>query len=159
MRTGNLSFNQSDYDRVQSKILEQVLILIKAINDSKEALRPVLGGKLQMREGNSIITRELPSAKAVMMRQFATSLKSLWFTNPEDFESIIDNVDAKFWTKIGLPTPTTEAEFNRLDLDTMFKFPSKPNEMKVFIEGETVSTKSGNYVSKGRLVERANWVN
>jgi hypothetical protein len=41
----------------------------------------------------------------------------------------------------------------------MFKFPSKPNEMKVFIEGETVSTKSGNYVSKGRLVERANWVN
>jgi hypothetical protein len=160
MRTGNLSFNQNDYDRVQSKILEQVLILVKAINDSKEALKPVLvGGKLQMREGNTMITRELPSAKAVMMRQFATSLKSLWFTNPEDFESVINNVDAKFWTKMGLPTPKTETEFNRLDLDTMFKFPSKPNEMKVFVEGETVFNKSGNYISKGRLVERAHWVN
>jgi hypothetical protein len=160
MRTGNLSFNQNDYDRVQSKILEQTLILIKAINDSREALKPVLvGGKLQMRENNSLVTRELPSMKANIMRQFATSLKSLWFTNPEDFEMVVNNVNAKFWTKIGLPIPKTEADFNRLDLPTMFKFPAKPNEMKVFIEGETIFNKSGNYTSRGTLVERAHWVN
>lgn len=160
MRTGNLSFNQHDYDRVQSKILEQVLILIKAINDSKEALKPILqSGKIQMKDGNVMLTRELPSSKAVMMRQFATSLKSLWFTNPEDFELVINTVDAKFWTKMGLPTPKTESEFNKLDLQTIFKFPTKPNDMKVFVEGETVFSKSGNYISRGVLVERAHWAN
>ncbi len=150
MKTGNLRFNEEHYDNVLIKIKNAVKIFNEAINLHREAMAKhpsYRKGKLIIThgQGNKKVTEsiDLVSAKANYLRQFATSLKSLYFTNESVFFNVVDNVDVNFWKKVGLATPTLN-EINSIDYMSIKEFPKKPNELKEFIEGTFSKDKTTN---------------
>jgi len=151
MKTGNLRFDEEHYENVLVKIKNATKTFHKAIVAHREAMAKHpshrKGGKLIIISGNGAkkVTEsiDLVSAKANYLRQFATSLKSLYFTNRDVFDKAVDNINEGFWKKVGLPTPTLN-EMNVIEYDSIREFPKKPNELKEFIEGSFTKDKVTN---------------
>lgn len=140
MKTGNLHFDEEHYNSVLLKIKGATLDFLTAINQHSEAMREHpsyrRGGKLVLVQGKKQTeVIDLLTAKANYLRQFATSLKSLYFSNPTTFDKLISKLSIEFWQKIGLPSPVTSNDFQYLDYDDIRDFPKKPAELKAFIEG------------------------
>jgi len=162
MKTGNLHFDEEHYENVLVKIKEATLTFHKSILSYRAAFvkHPShrKGGKLIITtgKGGKAVTEsiDLVSPKANYLRQFATSLKSLYFTNPDVFYQAVDNINEKFWSKVGLPTPTIN-EVNSIDYDLVREFPKKPAELKEFIEGTYSKDKTTNakYWNKSQLAK------
>jgi len=138
MKTGNLRFDEEHYTNVLLKIKNATKLFNKAINAHRESMakHPSYrkGGKLIIINGKVTESIDLVSSKSNYLRQFSTSLKSLYFINPDVFHTAVDNINEAFWKKVGLPTPSLN-EMSTLDYESIREFPKKPNELKEFIEG------------------------
>lgn len=153
MRRGELKFDEKHYNSCLKPIKLATITLIDSIENHLKAMKSHQNykkGKLVITRNSDIETVDLISMNSNFLRQFATSLKSLYFTNPDLFSEVVPKMDSEFWKRAGLTTNSSiNPKQNGLEFTKLVNFPKNNDDLKKAIEGEFLNNKyfSGKLIS------------
>lgn len=160
MKMGNLLFDEDEYTNILEPIKKCTESFINAIHEHKECIKlspHYSRNYLKLNKNKEI---EIISMKKDILRQFCTSLKTLYFIDEEQFNLVVTNLTKEFFQTAGwLPAPKTDSDFSSLNYNDIDVFPKNKEDLKKFVEGEFGKDTNGRkYHTRGKLVETINMI-